>query len=38
MESAGQPNEKVAIDADADAFRALFLDSFALSKATRREP
>jgi pyrimidine-specific ribonucleoside hydrolase len=38
MESAGQPNANVAIDADADAFRALFLDSFALSKATRREP
>ncbi len=37
VESAGQPNAEVAIDADAGAFRALFLDSFALSKATRRE-
>jgi inosine-uridine nucleoside N-ribohydrolase len=32
--SAGEPNAKVAVDADAQAFRALFLESFAESKAT----
>jgi pyrimidine-specific ribonucleoside hydrolase len=29
----GEPNAKVAVDADADTFRALFLESFAPSKA-----
>jgi pyrimidine-specific ribonucleoside hydrolase len=29
MASPGEPNAKVAVDADADAFRALFLESFA---------
>jgi pyrimidine-specific ribonucleoside hydrolase len=33
--SPGPPNAKVAVDADADAFRTLFLESFALSKAAR---
>ena len=32
--SPGEPNAKVAVDADAQAFRALFLESFAESKAT----
>ncbi len=31
--SPGEPNAKVAVDADADTFRALFLESFAPSKA-----
>ena len=34
MVSPGEPNAKVALDADADTFRALFLESFAPSKAT----
>jgi hypothetical protein len=28
MATPGEPNAKVAVDADADAFRALFLKSF----------
>ncbi len=32
--SPGEPNAKVAVDADAQAFRALFLESFAEPKAT----
>ena len=36
MESPGRPNAKVAVDADAAAFRALFLEAFAERKATVR--
>lgn len=34
--TAGKPNAEVAVDADADTFRALFLESFAQSKAAAR--
>jgi pyrimidine-specific ribonucleoside hydrolase len=36
MASPGKPNAEVAVDADADTFRALFLESFAQSKAAAR--